>query len=555
MKRKMMMTVLCAAAVMLTITAPLAAQTTRLNPTSNTNKATASTFGTDIDSYMSVNDYSSVELSKMFAYISLDNNNLDLGFAKKIGGMYLGARYAGDLLNQINGKEDTTSVTTVIDVNNGLAAGTNKTTTKTITDDDILYTDNHAQVLLGLIGMGFKLGFDEYMAADTGFVDGDVLSTVITDTADNSSTKTEFTEYSQRDGYIAPSVQWGMNLPLGGMTLKPNAKIAVGFVKDTKKYTKDETKSVAGAVPFGFATKNTVYLRDDGAIVPDVTLGANLQFAKKDGGQSAVGLEYGLNLPLYGDGKTTTTTVKTTQLNTGSKVDTSDETVANTEYSEMTNTVTPSYSFTKDLGEKVSFGFNAKAKVTMFKSESTPKTIQTVVTNTDTYSQNPDTDTVTTVVTTTNDYTTAINQLTINPTLNFGFTYKIIPGKFALNAGYAVTAPSFSNKVEAKSSSTPIGNTVATTTRTGDVITTDTLTTPVDTGYTNAGNAETETTTTTWGQLSGELFFGTRFNFTEQFALDAYTTLNTTGTASLFGTTGNRGILTNSYNLAFTVKY
>jgi hypothetical protein len=542
MKRKMMMTVLCAAAVMLTITAPLAAQT------SATKDATATTFETDIDKYMSVNDYSTVELNKLFAFTRLQNNNLYFGFAKKLGALYLGTVYYGNALHQNPAFQDTTTVSTVVSVTtNGLVSGTATTTTKTINTDTPLNVYNNANVLIGVAGMGFRVAFDEEMNASTG-MGGTAISTVTTDTSDNSTTSTKYTEYSARWGYMTPSIKWGMNLPLGGMTLKPNARVAVAFNKDTEGYTRDITKTVAGVTPYGFATQNRVYLYDYDYIAPNVNVGATLAFAKKDGVDSSVGLEYTLDLPLYGDGTTETTTVKTTTLNTGNRVDSSDETVFNTERTAMTNTFKPSYSFTKELSEKVSVGFNANATVSMYKAESTPKTVRTVVTTTDSYSQAPDVDTVSTVVTTTTNATTAQNTLTVTPRMNVGFTYKVIPGKFVLNGGYAIYAPTFSKTVTTSSASTPVGTTTATTIRTGDAITTDTITTPVDASYTNN---ESESNQASWSTLSGQLRFGTRFNFSEQFALDASTTLGSS-TASLFGA---GGILESSYSLAFTLKY
>jgi hypothetical protein len=71
-------------------------------PESNTSKATFENFGTDVDNYLDVHSYGDVEFDKWFGFGAYDTGlNLGLGYARKLGGIYLGAFYTGNVIQYI----------------------------------------------------------------------------------------------------------------------------------------------------------------------------------------------------------------------------------------------------------------------------------------------------------------------------------------------------------------------------------------------------------------------------------------------------------------------
>ena len=58
---------------------------------SNTAKTTAGVFTNDIDYFNNVNKYTKLEMEKWFGYAGIRKDDLDLGYATKLGSLYLGA--------------------------------------------------------------------------------------------------------------------------------------------------------------------------------------------------------------------------------------------------------------------------------------------------------------------------------------------------------------------------------------------------------------------------------------------------------------------------------
>lgn len=554
MNQKLKATALIAAAIMLLVAMPAMAAT----PTSNLNNATASVFSNDVDNYLNVNNFSKVTFDKNFAFAGLQNSNLNLGYATKIGSLYIGAWYAGDVANMVNGQETDVSVLTTPSVVNDVVSSTSTTTTKTLATDNPFITDNTVNVLVGVAGMGFKLGFTEslssYVADSTagGLTSGAAISTVTTDTADTSVASTVYSNTSKVSGYMTPSIQWGTNLTIGDMILKPNATVSVAFNQNSAGYTKDVTKTVAGSVPYGFTTTNIVSSTNNGSIEPNANLNAKLSFAKVDGGQATIGLTYEFDMPLYGDGTKVSTVQTDNTIGTADTTKTVANSVKTTATFEMTNTVTPAVYYTKDFGDQFSIGCNASAAVKIYNKKATPTTVKTTTTTYDKYSQDPADDYVQTIVETTPDDTSETTTLSVTPKINLGFIYKLVPNKLSLNGGYAIAAPIYTTSTVSKTRTAAYSKT---TTTVSNGVTTNTTTATGSGVDAEDPRTETQTVTTTVSQLSGTLYFGPTFNFTDNFALDAVASLGTGGTASIIDLWGSNGILSASYSLMFTLKY
>ena len=78
---------------------PKAVEPTRKSPTSMTNGSTHGLFGTDVDDYLDVNEWSNVKPEKVFGFLSYgwkDTNEIKFGLAGQVAGkFYLGGFLEG----------------------------------------------------------------------------------------------------------------------------------------------------------------------------------------------------------------------------------------------------------------------------------------------------------------------------------------------------------------------------------------------------------------------------------------------------------------------------
>jgi hypothetical protein len=553
MNQKLKATALIAAAIMLLVAMPAVAQQ------SAANKASATVISTDIDNYMDVNYYDSVKLNKMFAFAGIDSTSLDLGYAQKVGNLYVGTYYSGNILYMTTPSTISTTVKTTPTIDgNGIITNTETVTTKKIDADTGFHTVNNINALFGIGGMGLKLGFYENMTSYLAPTAAAILSEETTNSGTQVNTKKEYTDTSRASGFMTPSVAWGMNLPFGTGTLSPNAKVTVDFYQDSAAYTYNESKTIAGSTIYdGVYNTNlkTYTLNNYGRIAPTANVGANLAFEKKDGEQATVGLNYEIYIPIYTEGGKKETTDQTlTKYSTTAKTTQNTTTVNTDAYSYMRNTITPAFYYSKDMGDKLTVGFNAKVIASLTNGKSTPLTVTTTKTTVDNYDQSTDADSVTTIVETQPDTngTTDTTNLYVSPYLNAGFAYKIVPEKLSLNAGLAINAPRLTQNWTTYTRTTSYSKTTKTTDGNG-VVTQDEVTYTGSTNTTDLNSARSEKTSssTTWSALGASLSFGFTFNFNENFALDTNTTLGS-DTISVLGSSD--GLLYKSLNLVFSLK-
>jgi len=194
---------------------------------SNTFRATAGLFGTDVDDSMSVTDYSNVDFDKWFGFAGYSRDTaapLSLGFATKLGSLYLGTWYSGNVLNTTKTRTDSNSTTY-----DPITQDWTLKEFSTNLGDRSITSNNQLQVLIGVAGMGIKVGFAENLthqeyAVDTWYVrdnpDGSQLFS-------SNNTRGELISYVDYSGNIFPEITWGMGLDLGGIELKP--WVSVGF--------------------------------------------------------------------------------------------------------------------------------------------------------------------------------------------------------------------------------------------------------------------------------------------------------------------------------------
>lgn len=268
---------------------------------SNTNFATAGTLRDDADNFMDVRYYNDVDFSNFFAWTNLSLGDVNLGFAKKFNELYLGAYYAGDLLNSLT-----------------------KTESKEISSEEIVsYTKNETgmhefDLLFGFSGMALKL--------NTNF--------------NINSTYTSETNYVKNSNYIFDLTWGGLSVPVENFALRPYASIGYAFT-DASTYTEDDTTP-------GIVTKITDKSGNLGLLT--VSLGSDLEWGDKSGFFSVAGLTYALS---FATGRNGEIKEAVTSIDGGS---TSTTITKRDGASNVVNIIAPYYRFEYTASEKVKFG-------------------------------------------------------------------------------------------------------------------------------------------------------------------------------------------------------
>jgi len=192
---------------------------------SNTFRATAGLFGTDVDDSMSVTDYSNVEFDKWFGFAGYGGTvPLSIGFATELGPLYLGTWYSGNIISTTKRRTDSNWTTY-----SQLTQDWTAKQFETYLGDRTISSNNQLQVLIGVAGMGIKVGFAEQFThqeyrADTFWTNDGPDGSQRFSSNNSGGELISFVDYN---GYLFPEITWGMGLDLGGITLAP--RVSVGF--------------------------------------------------------------------------------------------------------------------------------------------------------------------------------------------------------------------------------------------------------------------------------------------------------------------------------------
>jgi hypothetical protein len=527
----------------------------RGNLASNTNTSTAGIFKNDVDNFINYHDYAKVLTgeSNWFSFVSgktAMGGALDLGYATNLGGIYLGTWFRGNLYNSTAGVYETKTVTPTY--NDALELLTQRTD-DTYYDDAWHQTANNIEFLIGVSGMGIKVGFFESTASNKN--DGNPIRIVsVYDYQDGRKGYTNaIDEYSVSESYLKPYIGWGASFPVGDMTLYPYVDLGFGMYGDKMidKYRDyDEVNGVKqDEVTYVGAGWNNGYM------LPQGTIGAKIDLPKNGTKKTTLELSYNLNLYLYSnnyddtglsgsadgtvswsDGYVNRETKPSSGVSTLTQTDMS---FFINEITKMQHTITPSYKITGEPGDDFKLGFKASIPVTIRSETSNPYTKQIVkdVTKYDwdmpgivqdyekiTYYPNTET-----------------SYLNVRLALNFGASYQLIPDRFAINAGIAAVPVNYSRTVE-RTIPNSIGSveTYKETQDDGSVIDNNKTVTL------NTASPDSVTIDTEWAQYTATLRGGFTFMFNSNAALDMGASVGGANSFNLDVTT---------VNVIFTFKY
>ena len=499
-------------------------------PESNTSVATAGIYGTDVDDYMSYFYYSDVAYDKWFGFTGWNKyNGLDLGYSMRPGGIHFGLLYNGTGVYQSNER----TVETIDPTYSNTTGGVTSTSTTTQYQNHVFSTNNSIYALIGVAGMGIKVGF---RGQTVRYDNPDNTYTEVNYNGFRSTYANQIDDYTRHYYQFNPMVGWGMGLNLGSMVIKPYVEGVVGFNSNESQLVTSDYQSAFGTVSglaaaerktssasgrVGFMNDNTT---PQANILPQIKAGAGLAM-----GRAEFGLEYNIEFDIWnnsynvfgvsGDIKGTASWASASATRTVDYgdvfVETEDSvTVSLVERSRNAHLVIPSFYYDWDLTEQVRLGIYGEIPVGFaFETRDSYST----TTNATTHNMPTDIAQSYSSVSIQKNYAgkSDITTFQIVPRISVGAQYKMVPDRFTVNAGIGCTPVGYyrqTTEVSANGYQTTheravdgLGN-----------VWQDEVTVDLNAGMTN----DSVTVRSDWYSLSASVAAGFTFYFTPKFALD-----------------------------------
>ena len=522
--------------IALVLTAAVSAQS---NLQSNTNKATAGVFTSDVDDSMDVHYYTDVKFDKWLGFIGYGGNQTTnpilLGYATNLGGIYLGTWYTGNIARTTGAHTETVQVATTWDIVN--ERKTAQTTTTNYNAFDVS-SNNQIEVLIGVAGMGIKVGFFEnvttrqYPTLDTAGTNVQVQETFDTGTKEYTRA---LDSYSFANGRLIPYVTWGGDFGL----IRPYVTLKAGINQDNTAQTLKNYTTVYGNV-----TGAEQYARTGNSsdyFAPSIEVGAELDLAATEDATTTLDFAYAFAADMYDNsydasgfsgstpgtvawtGAAANNTVTTTLV---SKTTAKNTTLTINDQSSFSHNISIGFYTDKQIAEGLKIGLYAQLPVNLSTTsqDQYTKTLQSAkVQNIN--KANSHLDTTNTIETITYSGTDAngktdTTSFQVAPEINLGASYALFPGRFTINAGIHAVPFIFTNTVTKYSRG---DNRIITTTKNydanGKLTNSDVQVT--GTGTAAVGNSTDRTTAAnTWGVFTASAWGGFVFNFNSNMALD-----------------------------------
>ena len=542
------------AAVVFAVTAlvfamPLAAQnapgTLATEPAaleSNTLKATAGIFTSAVDDSMDVHYYSGdaeaeePAFDKWSLFIgyggNVAHNPISLGYATRFGGIYLGTWYTGNIAQSDGTKTQT--ITQNFNMANQLQ--TNKIK-ETEYDGFESLSNNQLEVLIGVAGMGFKVGFWESMYQRKNS-DNTTTVTEITDT-DRVTYEDFIDKHEDFGGHLMPSLTWGMSLEAGSLTIRPKVSAAFDIYQDKYLLRTKDPYTTAGGTLMGDDPALASVGHSNGYFRPEFFVGAYIDLPpnedSEDGGFSTtIDVGYSLGFDLYNNNynvfgvkgstkgtvnwnnaaysvtSSATEKITATQVGLGFNEQTAwDHVISLGLYMERLIRVNfwSREGLLIGMYAALPFGLSTETNKVYSKGISTTKYEYT--------NTNFGTNRTVNVETNTPKDLTDETVFSFAPTISLGAKYDMFPGRFTINVGISLAPFTYTNTVTRTASSSEVTVTKTQTVDDNGVVISESITTGATDRTKDSVAVQNE-----WGQFGAGLWGGFVFNFTESAAID-----------------------------------
>ena len=475
--RRLHKVVVLAAITALVLTLPLAAQYIQLEPSifaSNTLAATSGVFDrdTDADNSMSYFFYSNVDFEKWFGFATWNSSSgclpekdlyntiykASLGYASKFGGIYVGAWYNGNIVSI----ESADYKETITPTYNWM----HETLENTITVKDygwtgvlppVVESTNQLEILLGIGGMGIKVGFFESLFHNK--LDAALSFTKSENRDGNINYNDEPVDFKLVTGHLMPYLGWGGQFG----SLRPYVELGIDIYQEKKNLSTKDYDTYLGQV-IGWERTKYDYGYNNSYIKPTAKLGAEFDLAKKGTTETMIGLEYGLKLKLYNndyDSSGFSGSVKgpvewddsgyfTTTTN-GRRVYTEKEqSIDYAETTDMNHRIVPAFRVTSEPAEFFKLGFKAALPVT-FSMVKEDRFSDYFYYENERYDQPDIYPDWAYTYTQTNHTPRGLKEtstLGISAKLDLGASVQLVPERFAINGGISATPLSFKRTSE-----------------------------------------------------------------------------------------------------------
>jgi len=490
---------------------------------SPTGTATAGVYTTDVEDSMDVHYYSDVEFSKWAGFIGTSGTTPQLGFAKRFGKLYVGTYYTGTIANTNNYKEDAV----VQNYNLATQLFTGKTTTLQYSNK---YTDsnNSLDVLIGVAGMGIKVGFAENLRVWN-------YPNLTLETYENATGATKtinndyiVDDYNQIYGYMTPSLEWGMSLKAGKFTLRPKVAASLDINRDTNILNVKGTYSTYNGELIGAEVLN----RSNGTINDYLGLGVGAGVDVDLNEKLTVGIGYELYTEFYDnnyDGSGFTGDAAGTVSWSGGSTTINRSLAATTTTTEATlniNEITtwehyiePSLYYSNDIAEGLKLGFTVAVPISITAGSDTEYSEyhnnSKTEYNNPVFSQYGETqDTVT--------YSPKeleeISSFRIGLNTAAGAQYSLIPGRFKINAGVGLIPFTYTRTTTKNSQATNRTKKVETTYNADGSLRSEVVS--LDGNPTTDEVSDSVRVSNVWNSFYVYAAGGFTFNFTNNIALD-----------------------------------
>jgi len=531
---------------------------------SNQSRATAGVFGSEVDDSMNVLWHSADEsaenraFDKWLGFIGyggdVEYNPIHFGYASRFGSIYVGAWYTGNIAKSFD--YSSTKVTNTYSL-----ADQRQTSSKTETTyySNMTTSNNQLEVLIGVIGMGFKLGFWESMYESK---NPDITKINTDDLTGRVEYQNELVDHVNYGGHLRPSLDWGMKIPLGELELRPTASLALDIYQQ-KQLLDTKIGYTDGVHPiFSSEGTNADYVK------PEIGVDVGVAFPSPEKTSMSANVSYKIGFGLYnndydvfGYSDTVQGTVKWTGGDNSGTDPTGSYSTKSTTLNSTTTTDQVALNITEvtaDLKHNIGLGFYydneifdnftvglytaIPVSIGVDTRDQYTKTFTTVKTKFDRAENGTNTTTSTTASGPTT--TTDISTFEVGPYANFGAKYALFPDRFQINAGIHLKPFNFQSTTTKVSQ--PSTETVTTTT-TSKGKTTDKSVTVADTDKT----VDSITVENKWSPFEAAFSGGFVFFFNERAAIDLVATYTPTGTSD----SNNFEVDAATVNVLVTLKF